>query len=68
MQTRGFPVTHLCNVCSEIMIADEDELERRNWKGKTKYYEESGCFTKNPKLVRNIACGFQGLRKLTIQK
>ena len=41
-QTRGFPVTHLCKVCEDILTKDIEDLEERNWKGATKYYDSSG--------------------------
>ena len=41
-QTRGFPVTHLCKVCEDILTKDIEDLEERNWKGATKYYDSTG--------------------------
>ena len=42
LQIRGFPRTHLCKVCEEEYNEDSELFERRNFRGSTKYFDESG--------------------------
>lgn len=67
-ERKGMNSTHVCSTCERLYRRDTQDWAKMEFTGDTKYYSNSGNFTKCPKLIRQITCSFQGLRKLTIQK
>jgi len=61
---RGIGDYYVCAECDKLYWKDFGDFQKSHCNERSLYYNENGAYDASPDLTRQIACAFQGLRRL----